>query len=162
MSEGADSYGTNVIHVSTLQPLHNVQTFSYNQSTSGKHSPTSAAAAAAAAYNATDDYQYHHGSNKMHQESTQFSTMHGSSSSRVDPTLYSKVEVIPTYKSTLHGTTGQVYTSLSPPSSGAGVYDHTATLYSGTNPTQGTTLTYESTGGSPSLGGSGIVIGSCQ
>lgn len=162
-----DNFGSNVIHVhaSTLQPLQTLQSFTYPSLTSsGRHSPSSAAAAAAAAYNTSDGYQYHQsGGNKLHQESHVYNPHGSSSSGRIDPSLYSKLEVIPSYKSTLHGATAQVYSTIPSSSPNTGVYgDHTATLYSASHPNQGTTITYnsaDSSGGAGSVSG-GIVIGS--
>lgn len=161
-----DNFGSNVIHVhaGSLQPLQTLQSFTYPSLTSsGRHSPSSAAAAAAAAYNTSDGYQYHQGGgNKLHQDTHHYISHHGSgSSSRLDPSLYSKIEVIPSYKSTLHGATAQVYSTIPSSSPNTGVYDHTATLYSVANPNQGATITYnpsDSSGGSSIPGG--IVIGS--
>ena len=158
-----DNFGSNVIHVhaSSLQPLQTLQSFTYPSLTSsGRHSPTLAAATAAAAYNSSDGDQYHQGSgNKLHQDAHHYHV----SSNRVDPSLYSKIEVIPSYKSTLHGATAQVYSTIPSSSPNTGVYDHTATLYSAANPNQGATITYnqsDSTGGGGSSIPGGIVIGS--
>lgn len=173
-----DNFGSNVIHVHTtsLQPLQTLQSFTYPSS--DRHSPNSAAAAAAAAYNTSDGYQYHQiGSNSKLQSQQETSHHHytsllshggggssGSSSGRlVDPSLYSKLEVTPSqYKSTLHGATAQVYSHNIPSSSPnhSGVYDHTATLYSASNPSQGATITYNPSNSSGLSSSSGIVIGS--
>ncbi|XP_046446838.1 box A-binding factor-like isoform X3 [Daphnia pulex] len=173
-----DNFGSNVIHVHTtsLQPLQTLQSFTYPSS--DRHSPNSAAAAAAAAYNTSDGYQYHQiGSNSKLQTQQETSHHHytsllshggggssGSSSGRlVDPSLYSKLEVTPSqYKSTLHGATAQVYSHNIPSSSPnhSGVYDHTATLYSASNPSQGATITYNPSNSSGLSSSSGIVIGS--
>ncbi|XP_057371509.1 box A-binding factor-like isoform X2 [Daphnia carinata] len=172
-----DNFGNNIIHVhsSSLQPLQTLQSFSFSSlSSSGRHSPSSvaAAAAAAAAYNASDTYQYQQiGNTKLQQQQQEathhhYGTLHhssggtpsGSSSGRqLDPSLYSKIEVIPSYKTNLHGATAQVYSHNIPSSSpnNVGVYDHTATLYSATNPAQGTIINYNSPDSS-----AGIVIGS--
>ncbi|XP_032779626.2 box A-binding factor isoform X2 [Daphnia magna] len=176
-----DNFGNNVIHVhsSSLQPLQTLQSFSFpSLSSSGRHSPTSAAAAAAAAYNTSDTYQYQQiGNTKLQQQQQEathhhYGTLHhgsggtssGSSSGRLlDSSLYSKIEVIPSYKTALHGATAQVYSHNIPSSSpnNVGVYDHTATLYSASNPTQGTIINYNSPDSSAGLSSSGgIVIGS--
>jgi len=133
VTEGSiDNYG-NIIHVhtSSLQPLQTLQNYTYHPaSSSGRHSPSDAATAAAAYSSSSDVYQ--HGGSYHHQGKSQQDHHyhhHGnfSASSRMDPTLYNKIEVIPSYKSNLHGATAQVYTALaSPPST---TYDQTATLY---------------------------------
>lgn len=167
-----DNFGNNVIHVHTgsLQPLQTLQSFTFPSIlSSGRHSPASAAAAAAAAYNTSDSYQYQQiGNTKLQQQHEvthhHYGSLHhggtssGSSSGRLlDSSLYSKIEVIPSYKSNLHGATAQVYSHNIPSSSpnNVGVYDHTATLYSASNPTQGTIINYNSSDSS-----AGIVIGS--
>lgn len=161
-----ENFGSNVIHVhaSTLQPLQTLQSFTYSTLPSTtRHSPTSAAAAAtAAAYSSNEGYQYHQlGTAKLSQDSHHY---HGSgSSSRLDQNIYSKVEVISPYKSTLHGATAQVYSTIPSSSPNSANYDHTATLYSASNPTHGATITYsaDSTGSNSSVAG-GIVIGASQ
>ena len=170
VSDGTlENFGSNIIHVhsSSLQPLQTLQSFSYPSLTSsGRHSPTSsAAAAAAAAYNASDSYPYHgSGGNKLHQESHHAYSRNSTSSNQLDSNLYNKIEVIPSYKSALHGATAQVYSAIQSTSPSTSIYgDHTATLYSVSNPNQGTTITYNSSdasgGNNTSLSG-GIVIGS--
>lgn len=172
-----DNFGSNVIHVhaTSLQPLQTLQSFTYPSL--DRHSPSSAAAAAAAAYNTSDGYQYHQiGNNaKLQQQETSHhhytslihgggSATSGSSSGRlIDPSLYTKIEVTPSqYKSTLHGATAQVYSHNIPSSSpnNSGVYDHTATLYSASNPSQGATITYNPSNSSGLSSSAGIVIGS--
>lgn len=137
VTEGSiDNFG-NIIHVhtSSLQPLQTLQSYTYHpsSSSSGRHSPSDAAAATAAySSSISDGYQhnYHHGIPKQEHHYHQHHGNSSSASSRMEQNLYNKIEVIPSYKSTLHGATAQVYTALaSPSSSGALTYDHTATLY---------------------------------
>lgn len=163
-----ENFGNNIIHIQTgsLQSLQTLQAFPYT-SLSGRHSPSSAAAAAAAAYNTSDGYQYHQsGVGKLHQESHPYSSHHGvSTSGRLDSNAYSKIEGISSYKTALHGATAQVYSNIPSSSPNTVVYgDHTATLYSGSNPNHAT-ITFNSNDGSGGAGssiGPGIMIGSSQ
>lgn len=161
-----ESFGSGIIqvHTSSLQPLQTLQSFSYQSLTSsGRHSPSSAAAVVASAYNTSDNYPYHTSSgNKLHQEAHHHGYNNRAASGQLDSNQYSKIEPIPSYKSALHGATAQVFSTIQSTSPGTSIYgDQTATLYSGSNPNQGATITYNpadaSGGNSSSLA---TVIGS--
>lgn len=160
-----ENFGSGIIHLhtSSLQPLQTLQSFSYQSLTSsGRHSPSSAAAAAAAAaYNTSDSYPYHSsGGNKLHQEAHHQGYNNRAASGQLESNQYSKIEIIPSYKSALHGATAQVFSAIQSTSPSTSIYgDQTATLYSVSNPNQGTTISYAdpSGGNSSSLA---TVIGS--
>lgn len=166
VSEAAlDGFGSVIqLQTTSLQPLQTFQSFTYltsagRHSSSGSNNPI---AAAAAAYNNDGYQQQQHGSGGAYHQHRGNPDHHGHyggnasgsnstpSGRMVDPNLH-KIDGIPSYKTALHGAAAQIYT-LSPPPS---IYDQTATLYSGTAPNIGTTITYNT-------GESGNVTNSIQ